>query len=62
MSRCESQIKAEKEYSKKRKIKPVSFNAETDKEYLDIIDSLGMDFSSWVKKKLKEEKFCRDKK
>lgn len=40
-------------YENKRKIKPVSFNLETEKALFDYAQSL--DFSNWVKEKLKEQ-------
>lgn len=48
----EAQKKANSKYEEKRKIKKVSFNAETEKELLDFANSV--DFSNWVKQKIKE--------
>lgn len=49
----EAQKKASTEYEKKRTIKPVSFNQETELELLSFANSV--DFSNWVKKKISEE-------
>lgn len=44
--------KAQAKYETKRQIKKVSFNAETEKELLEFANSV--DFSNWVKQKIKE--------
>lgn len=44
----------QEKYEGKRKIKPASFNLETEKDLFDYAQSLP-DFSNWVKEKLKEE-------
>ena len=44
--------KAQDRYEKKRQVKRVSFNIETEKELLEFANS--MDFSSWVKQKISE--------
>ncbi|MDM1019721.1 hypothetical protein QSV37_05260 [Acinetobacter sp. VNK23] len=49
----EAQKKANSKYEKKRQAKRVSFNPETEKELLDFADSV--DFSNWVKQKIKDE-------
>ncbi|WP_198078050.1 hypothetical protein [Acinetobacter calcoaceticus] len=46
--------KAKIKYENKRVIKPISFNIETEKELLEFANSV--DFSNWVKQKIKEEK------
>ena len=48
-----SQKKAHKSYEKKRIMKPISFNTETEKELLEFANSV--DFSNWVKQKIKDE-------
>ena len=48
-----SQKKAHKNYEKKRIMKPISFNTETEKELLEFANSV--DFSNWVKQKIKDE-------
>lgn len=48
-----AQKKANTEYEKKRVIKPISFNTHTEKELLEFANSV--DFSNWVKTKIKEE-------
>lgn len=45
--------KARQKYDDKRQIKKVSFNIETEKNLLDFANSI--DFSNWVKQKIKEE-------
>lgn len=45
--------KARRKYDDKRQIKKVSFNIETEKNLLDFANSI--DFSNWVKQKIKEE-------
>ena len=42
-----------KRYEAKRVIKKVSFNSETEKDLLEAANKL--DFSQWVKEKLKDE-------
>lgn len=49
----ESIKKANKKYEKKRVPKIVSFNVEKEKGLLDFANSV--DFSTWVKEKIKEE-------
>ncbi len=49
----ESQKKAHKNYEKKRIMKPISFNTETEKELLEFANSV--DFSNWVKQKIRDE-------
>ena len=44
--------KAQAKYENKRVLKPISFNAETEKELLEFANSV--DFSSWVKQKISE--------
>lgn len=44
---------ARERYETKRKIKPVSFNTETEADLLEYANSL--DFSEWTKQKLKQE-------
>lgn len=47
--------KAQAKYDKtKRQVKKVSFNIETEKDLLEFANSV--DFSNWVKQKIKEEK------
>lgn len=46
--------KTKTKYESKRVIKPISFNTETEKELLEFANSV--DFSNWVKQKIKEEK------
>ena len=48
----EAKKKANKKYESKRVIKPISFNTETEKELLEFANSV--DFSNWVKQKIKE--------
>ena len=43
---------SKKKYEKKRQIKKVSFNQEKEHKYLDFANSI--DFSNWVKQKIKE--------
>lgn len=43
----------QEKYENKRKIKRASFNLETEKELFDYANSI--DFSNWVKEKLREE-------
>ena len=43
---------SKKEYEKKRDAKRVSFNVEKEKELLEFANSV--DFSNWVKQKIKE--------
>lgn len=43
-----------KKYEDKRVIKRVSFNTTTESDLLEFADSI--DFSTWVKQKIKEEK------
>ena len=50
--------KARRKYDDKRQIKKVSFNPETEKNLLDFANSV--DFSNWVKQKIKEELILRD--
>ena len=45
--------KAQAKYETKRQIKKVSFNSETEKDLLEFATSVN--FSEWVKKKIKEE-------
>lgn len=45
--------KAQAKYENKRVLKPISFNAETEKELLEFANSV--DFSNWVKDKIKAE-------
>nr|DAN84290.1 MAG TPA: hypothetical protein [Caudoviricetes sp.] len=53
--RSHALIRAQEKYAKKRVIKPVSFNAETEADLLEIVARIE-DFSAWVKEKLKESK------
>lgn len=48
----EAKKKANIKYESKRAIKPISFNTETEKELLKFANSV--DFSNWVKQKIKE--------
>lgn len=48
-------IRAQEKYAKKRVIKSVSFNAETEADLLEIVERIE-DFSAWVKEKLRESK------
>lgn len=43
---------SKKDYEKKRDVKRVSFNIEKEKELLEFANSV--DFSNWVKQKIKE--------
>ena len=52
MIMSEALQKAQAKYEKKRQIKKVSFNAKTEKELLEFANSV--DFSNWVKQKIKE--------
>ena len=52
MADKDKQAEYQKRYAKKRVLKHVSFNLETDKELLDEVKKL--DFSQWVKEKLLE--------
>ena len=45
--------KARQKYDEKRQIKKVSFNPDTEKNLLDFANSVN--FSEWVKQKIKEE-------
>lgn len=45
--------KARQKYDEKRQIKKVSFNSETEKDLLEFATSIN--FSEWVKQKIKEE-------
>lgn len=45
--------KARQKYDDKRQIKKVSFNPEKEKELLEFASSVN--FSEWVKQKIKEE-------
>ncbi|MDK4527262.1 hypothetical protein QG034_10465 [Kingella kingae] len=49
----EKRVEYRKRYEAKRVIKKVSFNSETEKDLLDI--SQKIDFSQWVKDKMKKE-------
>ena len=53
--RSNALIRAQAKYAKKRVIKPVSFNAETEADLLEIVARIE-DFSAWVKEKLRESK------
>ena len=44
---------SKKEYEKKRVHRPISFNTETESDLLE--HSRKLDFSQWVKNKLKED-------
>ena len=50
----EAKKKANVRYESKRQVKKVSFNAETEKDLLEFANSI--DFSSWVKQKIRDEK------
>lgn len=45
--------KARQKYDDKRQIKKVSFNQEKEKELLEF--AISVNFSEWVKRKIKEE-------
>lgn len=45
--------KARRKYDDKRQIKKVSFNPDTENELLEFANSVN--FSEWVKQKIKEE-------
>jgi hypothetical protein len=47
-----------KKYEDKRVIKRVSFNTTTEKELLEFADSI--DFSTWVKEKIKDQLLAND--
>lgn len=49
----EAQKRASKKHEAKREIKRASFNKETEAELLEFANSV--DFSGWVKGKIKEE-------
>lgn len=49
----QTQADYQKKYEKKRLLKHVSFNTETEQELLDFVKSV--EFSQWVKKKIREE-------
>lgn len=51
--RSHALIRAQEKYEKKRVIKSVSFNADTEADLLEIVERIE-DFSAWVKEKLKE--------
>lgn len=53
--RSSALIRAQGKYAKKRVIKSVSFNAETEADLLEIVERIE-DFSAWVKEKLRESK------
>lgn len=53
--RSSALIRAQEKYAKKRVIKSVSFNAETEADLLEIVERIE-DFSAWVKEKLRESK------
>lgn len=53
--RSSALIRAQEKYTKKRVIKSVSFNAETEADLLEIVERIE-DFSAWVKEKLRESK------
>ena len=53
--RSSALIRAQEKYEKRRVIKSVSFNAETEADLLEIVERIE-DFSAWVKEKLKESK------
>lgn len=48
-----AQDKARRKYDDKRQIKKVSFNTETEEDILKFANSVN--FSEWVKQKIKEE-------
>jgi len=49
-----AQEKANRKYENSRQTKRVSFNIKTEKDLLEFANSV--DFSVWVKQKIKEEK------
>lgn len=50
----EAQKRAQGKYEGKRKIKPVSFNRDEEKDLLAFADAM-TDFSGWVKQMLREK-------
>ncbi|WP_448977616.1 hypothetical protein [Neisseria sp.] len=52
MADKEKQIEYQKKYAQKRILKHVSFNTEKEQDLLDEVKKL--DFSRWVKEKLRE--------
>lgn len=53
-TRTPAQVLAHQRYDKKREVKKVSFNPDTEKHLIDAANSVG-EFSVWVKKKLAQE-------